>query len=158
MARRRQQKRRHSITMIHLGKTPICLLIEEALLMGGRTVIYTGTLTVSEVMGSPGMQDVILVALTDARALVPNCRCEGPVVECQCPLPELTTVEDRTARMSMRIKWGQAFREALLDLDDCIPRPDAFATVVEELESLGGTYVHGGSVEDMVRANMHLYK
>jgi hypothetical protein len=108
-------------------------------------------------MGTPGMQDVIRVALADARALVPHCRCEGPVENCRCQFPILHTVENRTLRMNMKIKWGQAFMVELLKLDDCIPNPDVFTKAVEELESLGGTMVHGGSMEDMVRANMSLY-
>jgi hypothetical protein len=143
--------------MIRLGQTPICEFICDALLMGGSTVIYTGTLRPCEIMCTPGMQDVIRVALADARALVPHCRCEGPVENCRCQFPILHTVENRTLRMNMKIKWGQAFMVELLKLDDCIPNPDVFTKAVEELESLGGTMVHGGSVEDMVRANMSLY-
>ena len=144
--------------MIQLRKTPICTFIEEALLMGGSTVIYTGSLSVTEVMSTPGMQDTIRMALMDARALVPHCRCEGPLEECLCQYPLLETVENRTERMTMKIKWAQAFSEELLKLENCVPRPDVFEKAVEELEQLGGTFVPGGSVDDMVRANMSLYK
>ena len=144
--------------MSQQGRTPIMNFIGEAIGMALWCVEYAGPLSREDLITTDDMQAVVLEALVDARVLVPNCHCEGHLVNCSCDFPRnVATMEGRLLRVQLLVKWGRAFKNALLKQEGCYENANAARVAAAELVRHGGVDLPGGSVEDVVGANLHMF-